>query len=250
MQNYLKAQAPAPDEGGRSGPNVAARRSFLRYSGAGLAVGGLWLAGCRKDTDGYAGVGLVDVGAGDTGVLNYAYALEQLEAAFYAQVVAGGYFNKAETEAAEKATLSDLKDHEAVHAAFLKNVLGSAALPDLTPDFSRIDFSQRTTAANSSKLGVLNAAMFFEDLGVAAYNGVARYIKSAETLAIAGKIVSVEARHAATIRELLTANTFVASDVVDTTTSGQEKSKRPPAVLAAVNAFLAGNSQLSASKIR
>jgi hypothetical protein len=28
----------------------------------------------------------VDLGAGDTGVLNYAYALEQLEAAFYTEV--------------------------------------------------------------------------------------------------------------------------------------------------------------------
>ena len=33
----------------------------------------------------------VDLGSGDTGVLNYAYALEQLEAAFYTQLLAAPY---------------------------------------------------------------------------------------------------------------------------------------------------------------
>ncbi|MBH8560459.1 ferritin-like domain-containing protein [Hymenobacter negativus] len=239
-----------------------ARRSFLRYSGAGLAVGGLWLAGCSKDDDNNPTAGFIDVGTGDTGILNYAYALEQLEAAFYAQVVAGDYFKNANTSAAEKALFTDLKDHEAIHAAFFKGAITSGRITDsLQPDFSGIDFSQRTTAAGSAKMGVLNAAMAFEDLGVAAYNGAARFISSVDYLTLAGKIVSVEARHAAAIRELLTQNTFVANDVVDLTTStpnnsggtgnltgtGMERSKRPPVVLETANKFLAANSKLSAN---
>ena len=39
--------------------------------------------------------GKVSLGSGDTGILNYAYALEQLEAAFYAEVMKGGYFANA-----------------------------------------------------------------------------------------------------------------------------------------------------------
>ena len=225
-----------------------ARRSFLRYSGAGLAVGALWLAGCSKDDDPSGNNSVLDVGSGDTGVLNYAYALEQLEAAFYAQVAggaSGSYY--AGANATEKGIFNDLRDHEAIHAAFFKQALGSAAIKALTPDFSGIDFTQRTTVAGSTKMGVLNAAMAFEDLGVAAYNGAGRFITSVDYLTLAGKIVSVEARHAAVIRELLATNTFVASDVVDTTTTGLEKSKRPPVVLQTANKFLAADSQLSAN---
>ncbi|AMJ65378.1 ferritin-like domain-containing protein [Hymenobacter sp. PAMC 26628] len=225
-----------------------ARRSFLRYSSAGLALGSLYLAGCSKDdTTGPSSGGLIDVGTGDIGILNYAYALEQLEAAFYTQVVANSYFTSV-ASAAEKAIFSDLKDHEIIHREFFKAAIATGRITDsLVPDFSGIDFTQRTTAAGSAKMGVLNAAMAFEDLGVAAYNGAGRFINSADYLTLAGKIVSVEARHAAVIRELITTNTFVASDVVDTTTTGLEKSKRPQVVLATANNFLMAGSKLSAN---
>ena len=51
---------------------------------------------------------------------------------------------------------------------------------------------------------MLKAAADFEDLGVAAYNGAAQYLSTADNLGLAGKIVSVEARHASAIRDLLT----------------------------------------------
>jgi rubrerythrin len=238
---------------GRGLTAPVARRSFLRYTGAGLAVGSLWLAGCSDDDDPIANPAATDIGTGDIAILNYAYALEQLEAAFYAQVVAGGsgtYFAGTTATAAEKAILADLRDHEAIHAAFFKNALGSNALPDRVPDFSGIDFTQRTTAAGSARLGVLDAAKAFEDLGVAAYNGAGRFITNADYLTLAGKIVSVEARHAAAIRELITPNTFVADDVVEITGAnarGTERSKRPPVVLATANNFLAAGSKLSAN---
>ncbi len=69
------------------------RRTFLHWSGVTLAVVAL---GCSDDNGSGVGPplpgdGEVDLGTGDTGVLNYAYALEQLEAAFYTQVVASFY---------------------------------------------------------------------------------------------------------------------------------------------------------------
>src|SRR5579863_3179522 len=88
-----------------------ARRSFLKYAGAGSAsVGLLAMASCHKDHS-VTPTG-VDIGSGDFGVLNYAYALEQLEAAFYIQVVATPYSG---ISSDEKTMLTAIRDHEVCH---------------------------------------------------------------------------------------------------------------------------------------
>ncbi|NUO39761.1 MAG: ferritin-like domain-containing protein, partial [Gemmatimonadaceae bacterium] len=58
----------------------------------------------------------------DTGILNYAYALEQLEAAFYTAAVTSAGFAALST--AEKEVLQDLQKHEVIHREFFKQVLG------------------------------------------------------------------------------------------------------------------------------
>jgi hypothetical protein len=182
-------------------PNLD-RRSFLRYSGAGVAsVGLLALGACHKDNTVTAGI---DIGSGDTGILNFAYALEQLEAAFYTQVILTPYSG---ITTSEQAMLTDIRDHEICHREFFKAALGAHAIVALTPNFSAINFSSRAS--------VLGAAKAFEDLGVQAYDGAGYLIQNTDYLTIAGKIVSVEARHAAYIRNLVQANSFIASDVVD-----------------------------------
>src|SRR5918993_5298205 len=65
------------------------RRKFFAQA-AGLASIAAFAAACDKD-DNNSSAGGVDLGTGDIGILNYAYALEQLEAAFYTQVVATPY---------------------------------------------------------------------------------------------------------------------------------------------------------------
>jgi hypothetical protein len=228
------------------------RRSFLRYTGAGMALSGLFLAGCDDDDESNSN-NLLDVGSGDNGVLNYAYALEQLEAAFYTRVKAGQYYSTA--NAAEKQVFDDLALHEKAHADFLRTVLSTNAIKALDADFSSINFDDRSS--------VLNAAKTFEDLGVAAYNGAGRYIQTAAYLVIAGKIVSVEARHAALIRDMIGYNTFVDSDVVNLFTptsatsapgagngTGRERSMTPADVLTKANAFLKEGSRLSANNLK
>ena len=174
------------------------RRSFLQFAGASAAGLALVAAGCRKDRN----FPPISTGAtldfkDDFGVLNYAYALEQLEAAFYIKVASAppsGF------TAIQKSYFQDVQFHEIAHREFFKKALSTARIPDLMVDFSSIDFT--------SASGVLGAAMSFEDLGVSAYNGAGIRIKDAKYLLAAGKIVSVEARHASWVRDQVTPGSF------------------------------------------
>ncbi len=221
------------------------RRSFFRYAGATVGATALVLAGCNDSSS--SSPNTVNVGTGDTGVLNYAYALEQLEAAFYTEVRKGSYY--AGAVPFEKTVLDDLYNHELVHREFLKDALADKAIKALEPDFSGIDFTVRLAAAGAPKMGVLDAAKAFEDLGVAAYNGAGKYLTNKDNLTLAGKIVSVEARHAALIRDFIANNTFVGADVVNDA-NGLEISMEPAAVAAKANAFLKEGSKLDVSGIR
>ena len=196
------------------------RRSFLQYAGMSAAGIALVAAGCKKDKQ----IEGVYLGSGDIGVLNYAYALEQLEAAFYIQVVSSFYTGATNDE---KIFLTDIRDHEIAHREFFKNALGSMAIPSLEVDFSKIDFSNRAS--------VLGTAMAFEDLGVTAYNGAGYLLKSADYLLLAGKIVSVEARHAVLIRELNNANSFLGAEV---DANSVNISRSPAEVLAIAGTYI------------
>ncbi|MGN7985985.1 ferritin-like domain-containing protein [Pedobacter sp. 22226] len=175
------------------------RRSFLQYAGAGAAGIALVAAGCKKDR-GYENPtmdGATLDFKDDFGVLNYAYALEQLEAAFYIKVASAP---PSAFTAAQKAYFQDVQFHEIAHREFFKKALSTAAIGSLEVDFSSIDFT--------SASGVLAAAQSFEDLGVAAYNGAGVRISTTDYLVLAGKIVSVEARHAAWVRDQISNGTF------------------------------------------
>lgn len=207
---------------GQLEPVRVGRRLFLRYAGA-FAAGGAILASCKEGEENPTTVmAPVDLGTGDVGILNYAFALEQLEAAFYTQVVAKPYTGMTD---AEKAILTDIRDHEIIHREFFKAAIPAASrIGDLVPNFSSINFSDRAS--------VLGTAKAFEDLGVAAYNGAGTLITDVNYLALAGKIVSVEARHAAAIRDLLNPKSadFAGDDVVAPTT-GLDAATPPSAVL-------------------
>jgi len=208
------------------------RRNMLKFLGASAAV--ITIGTACGDDNGPAippSTG-VNLGSGDVGVLNYAYALEQLEAAFYLRVTSSPYAGVTQTETAY---LNDIRDHEVAHREFFKAVLAANAIGNLVVDFSSIDFTSRAS--------VLGAARTFEDLGVSAYNGAGKLLTDPANLGFAGKIVSVEARHAATIRELLQLNSF--ADTVDA--NALDPALAPPAVLAAADPFIV--TQINASNL-
>jgi hypothetical protein len=206
----------------------SSRRSVLKWAAmaaASAAVFGVDVPGLRL-TEAFAQGGAVDLGGGDVGVLNYAYALEQLEAAFYTQVVATPYQGMS---GYERSVLHDIRDHEVAHRAFFAKALGRRRIPNLKPNFSAINFASRQS--------VLSTASTFEDLGVAAYNGGGAAIRNPAYLAAAGSIVSVEARHAAILRDLI--DPLSSSFAGDVDFSGLDVAKPPSQVLAAAAPFVA-----------
>lgn len=194
------------------------RRNFLGYAGGASALL-LGAAACQRERPGtMTNEGGVDLGSGDTGILNYAYLLEQIEAAFYKQVYDTPFTG---ITATERLWLCNIKDHEIAHREFFKKALGDAAIPSVELNFSSIDFSSRDS--------VLGTAKAFEDLGVSAYNGAGQLITSPDYLVLAGKIVSVEARHAAYIRDLIMNGSFADNSVIDA--NGLDMSRTPMQVL-------------------
>lgn len=200
------------------------RRRVLKWTGASAGVA---LAGAMLPNFGISAALAADLGSGDIGILNYAYALEQLEAAYYTQVVDNPYGGITD---AEMSVLTDIRDHEVAHVDFLADALGDKGVGELSVDFSAVDFT--------NKHSVLETARTFEDLGVSAYNGAGKLITTPDYLVAAGKIVSVEARHAAAIRDLLQPNSvaFAGPDVVDD--NGLDVVNEPAAVLAAAGPFI------------
>ena len=124
----------------------------------------------------------------DRQILNYALLLEYLQASFYDQALSRARLQGELREFAEV-----VGGHEKAHVAFLEKALGANARPK--PAFH---FGQ--ALANEKKFGA--TARVLEDAGVAAYNGQAANLTK-PTLGAAVKIVSVEGRHAAWIRDIV-----------------------------------------------
>ncbi len=233
---------------GREG-KMNSRRQFLKIGGLAVVGSSLFLYSCEEDgiTDeeinaldakGVNNKRIFNLGTGDIAILNYAYILEQLEAAFYTEVVNGSYYNDLD-DPEEKQILRDLYNHEIIHREFFKVALNSITgtgrvAPDLEFDFSDVDFSSRDV--------VLRFSQILEDTGVSAYNGAGKLLESTDYLLLAGKIVSVEARHASAIRDLLEPGTtnFASDEIlVDLGGTGEayDRATSPLDVLAAVKSF-------------
>jgi Ferritin-like domain len=163
-----------------TGPSSATRRAVL--TAASLTAGGILVGG----------VGVPALGSGsrvgDAEILNFALRMEELQAALYTQALAHAGLTGELRQYAEI-----VGAHERAHVAFLRQTLGAKAKP--APAF---DFGDAVAAPD--RFG--RAARALEDLGVAALDGQAGGL-SKPSLAAVASIVSVEARHAAWIRDLI-----------------------------------------------
>ncbi|HVM16432.1 MAG TPA: ferritin-like domain-containing protein [Gaiellaceae bacterium] len=161
------------------------RASFLKKAvlgGGAFLAGGVMFGGFPKLALGAPSP------AQDVQILNFALLLEFLEEEFYGRAVRSGSLS-GETLAFARVVARN----EAAHARFLQRTLGSAARRK-----PRFDFGEATE--NQAMFQAV--AMTLEDTGVAAYNGQGPNLTRG-ALAAAGQIVSVEARQAAWIRNIL-----------------------------------------------
>lgn len=217
---------------------LTSRRKFLKFSSAAaltaFAFGALnpetlsaktVFLGLPIDDD---KAGVVDLGKGDIGILNYTYANEQLESAFYTQVINTPYSGMTSEE---RAILTDIRDNEIAHREFFKAQLGKKAIPALQVNFTSVNFNSRES--------VLQTAKTFEDNGTATLNGGGQLLKNPLFLLIAGKLVSVEARHAAILRNLIQPMSayFSGDDIVDPAT-GLDIVRTIPESFAVVKPFI------------
>jgi rubrerythrin len=174
-------------EVGRAGGSLAdaavARRELLGLT----AIGGLAFGACGALRVEPAGAASSVSPEQDKRILNFALLLEYLQASFYRAALDRGVLRGEAREFAEVVGLQEQR-----HVAFLRRALGRTARR--RPAF-RFDDTTRSERA------FLRAAVVLEDAAVAAYNGQAANLTK-RALDPALKIVSVEGRHAAWVRDL------------------------------------------------
>ena len=162
------------------------RGSFLKKAGVGLgtiAAGSAFAGAMPKIARGATPQSDIDI-------LNFALTLEELEAAFYATANANNIF-RGRRELGRFSLV--VGQHERSHVVFLRKVLGAKAIAKPTFDF-------KDTVTNVTKFAA--TAQVLEDTGVHAYLGQVPNIKTKPVLLGAGRILPVEARHAAWIRDI------------------------------------------------
>lgn len=210
------------------------RRDFLGLAGA--VTAGAVLAGCGVNAGG-ATMPRMKPNL-DVNIFNFALNLEYLEAAFYlaavgrlgeldtvggssARVTLPGGFNPRDGVGMRnlspdvRSILTEIAVDELLHVQVIRQVLGNAAVPQ-----PQIDLDGAFRAAGSAASGgaitgfnpyanelfFLHGAFVFEDVGVTAYKGAARFLvddSPSGNLENAAGILAVEAYHAGTIRTLL-----------------------------------------------
>lgn len=173
------------------------RRKFLNYAGA-VAGAGILIASCKKDeTTAAASEDAVELGSNDTGLLNLAYLLKQLSAAFYIQVLKSPYPGITDTE---RGFFMAMRDHSIAHREVLKNYLAADGIPTLENDWTTVDFSLKNS--------VLSKVQLIEETNTAGMCDICRLISSSDHLNVLSKMAMVDARHSAVANDFIYLGAF------------------------------------------
>ncbi|MBE7171865.1 MAG: ferritin-like domain-containing protein [Williamsia sp.] len=191
-----------PEVYGRLDSRRAAMKSFARTSGK-MALAAVPLAFGSMLQKAYAGTRSVSDSVVE--ILNYALTLEFLEAEFYnTGLMTTGLLAPGDV----RSGIEIIAKHENAHVKYLQTtIMKLGGTPTPKPTF---DFSGGSGSGNGPFKGLFNSldlflsvAQTFEDTGVRAYKGRAmEIVGGGDVLTAALQIHSVEARHAAYLREI------------------------------------------------
>lgn len=213
------------------------RRRALRRAGFGAGLVALAASGVLGSSKPASATNANPGGGGpaDGDIFNFALNLEYLEAQFYLYAALGtGLPANLLTGTGTQGTVSPgaivpfksdtiqqyaqrIAVDELAHVTFIRTVLGSYAVAMPTIDVGigpNNAFSTLAVAAGllvkgqtfnpyADDISFLLGASIFEDVGVTAYGGAARYIGNPNYLEAAAGILAVEAYHSGAIRTLL-----------------------------------------------
>lgn len=207
------------------------RRGFLRVSAASAATVALVATGCSNETPTPTAPDIhqLVLPGGDTGLLYYGYLLAKALFTVYDKVVSAP---PVDLSVAERVIFADLRYHQLVYQELFHYYIDAALNPIFPGDlaFSTAGFTL------TSRAGVLAAAQQLEDLAAAAQPVLLALLTTGPATVtkrlVLAKMVSVQARHAATVRDLRTPGSFADATVVDA--NGQLLTKTPTEVNAAL----------------
>ena len=210
------------------------RRRVMRRAGIGAMAAAVAATGLVSNS---TPAQATNQGAGpaDADIFNFALNLEYLEAEFYLYATTGqglpaalrtGTGTQGTTGRGERVPFTStaiqqyaqrIAQDEMTHVKFIRSVLGGAAvaIPDIDVGVGPNNtFSVLAQVAGLVPAGAtfdpyasdnafLLGSAVFEDVGVTAYGGAARYIGNPDYVEAAAGILAVEAYHAGSIRTLL-----------------------------------------------
>jgi Ferritin-like domain len=212
------------------------RRNFLRVSAASAATVALVATtGCSTETPTpvAADPNQLVLPPGDPGLFYYGYLLALALSTTYDKVVASP---PTDLTATERTVISNMRDHQVIYRELLRYYIdptGSVVLFPANFAFNMATFTLTTRA------GVLAAVQQLADLAVAAYPVLLPLLTSSSyQRVLLQKALSVQARHAATIRDLRTPGSFADATVVESAT-GLLRTKTPTEVTAALAPYFA-----------
>lgn len=188
MTRHVSLEVVDADGGRRDDERGIPRAEFLRravFAGGTLLVGGVALAGLPRLSSAAPSPSM------DVEIFNFLLLLERLQASFYDEAVGGRALSGEMAEFAEV-----VGEQERAHVEFLEGLLGNDA--EAQPSFDLGD----STGSNDKFAA---AALMIEETTAAAYIGQGANLTRKRILD-AARIVSVEARHVAWMRDMLGKN--------------------------------------------
>jgi hypothetical protein len=174
------------------------RRDFLRAAAVGGAAVAIpsFLASCKLGETTYGTSGgngpllTIDFATGDAAFLKFLSAYKQVQADLYVRAVAT--LSSSDLTAAERSLFTEIKNHDVIHRDTISAILGSSAVT-VTPTWGSTNFKLASD--------IVQAAFQFEDVCVGLLNGMLQHFISPANIAFALEMQSVEARHAASLRD-------------------------------------------------